>query len=169
MNSIKLAQPVVRIERTISATPHAVYRAWLDPDMVRRWLAPGDLTVQRVEIDERKGGHYRIWHADSDLDIGGFDCELLELVPDQRIVFRWVFVGPERSSGPSFDSRLTITLRAAPGDATILTLVHERLEALAAGMPQVAENVGRGWELVIEKFCAIVGRSRDGRAGATLS
>jgi uncharacterized protein YndB with AHSA1/START domain len=152
MNSIKVAQPVVRLERTIPAPPHVVYRAWLEPDIVRRWLAPGGLTVKRVEIDAREGGHYRIWQAESDSDVGGFDCELLELVPDQRIVFRWAFVGPERNSGPTFDSLLTITLRAAPGDATTLTLVHERLEALAAGMPRVAENVGRGWELVIEKF-----------------
>jgi hypothetical protein len=38
------------------------------------------LEVKRVEIDERVGGHYRVWQADSDSDVGGFDCELLELV-----------------------------------------------------------------------------------------
>lgn len=38
---------------------------------------------------ERAGGHYRIWQADpSGSTAGGSDCELAELVPAQRIVFR---------------------------------------------------------------------------------
>ena len=90
---------VVRLERLIPAAPHQVYRAWLDPDLLQRWLAPGGLEVRRVEIDERVGGHYRVWQAASGSDVGGFDCELLELVPDQRIVFRWGFAGPARSDG----------------------------------------------------------------------
>ncbi|HEX8033630.1 MAG TPA: SRPBCC domain-containing protein [Ktedonobacterales bacterium] len=148
---------VVRLERAIPAPPHKVYRAWLDPDLLRRWLAPGGLEVTRVEIDERVGGHYRVWQADSGSDVGGFDCELLELVPDQRIVYRWGFVGPERRDGPAYDSLLTITLRETPKGATLLTLVHERLEELAAAMPHVAENVEPGWDLVLEKLTATVG------------
>lgn len=148
---------VVRLERTIPAPPYRVYRAWLEPTLLRRWLAPGGQEVKRVEIDERVGGHYRVWLADSDSDVGGFDCELLELVPDQRLVFRWGFVGPERTDGPVYDSLLTITLCEALGGVTALTLVHERLEELAAAMPSVAENVGPGWELVLEKLTATIG------------
>jgi len=152
-------QTVVRLERVIPAPPHSVYRSWLEPDLLRRWLAPGGLEVKRVEIDERVGGRYRVWHADSGSDVGGFDCELLELVPDRRIVFRWGFVGPESGDGPAYDSLLTITLREAPGGATALTLVHERLEELAAAMPGVAESVGPGWELALEKLAAVVGEA----------
>ena len=156
----KAERAVVRLERTIPASPREVYRAWLEPDLLRRWLAPGSLEVKRVEIDERVGGHYRIWHADSDSDVGGFDCEVLELVPDQRIVFRWGFVGPARTDGPVYDSLLTITLREAPEGATALTLVHERLEELAAAMPQVAKNVRLGWELVLEKLTVTIAAVR---------
>jgi uncharacterized protein YndB with AHSA1/START domain len=149
-------EAVVRLERTIAAPPHRVYRSWLEPDLLRRWLAPGDLTVTRVEVDERVGGHYRIWHGDAGQDVGGFECELLELVPDQRIVLRWGFVGPDRLDGPTYDSLLTITLREAPGGGTTLTLVHERLDALRAAMPDVADNVGRGWEMALEKLAATI-------------
>lgn len=148
---------VVRIERTIPAPPGRVYRAWLDPGLLRRWLAPGGLAVTRAEVDERPGGRYRIWQADSGSDAGGFDCELLELVPDQRLVFRWGFVGPDRNDGPVYDSLLTITLREEPGGATALTLVHEHLGELAAAMPQVAENVGPGWKDVLGKLATMIG------------
>ena len=147
---------VVRLERLIPAPPHRVYRAWLDPSLVRRWMAPGEFSVTRAEIDERVGGAYRVWQADAGGSAGGFECELLELVPDQRIVFRWGFAGPERTDGPVFDSRLTITLRQAQEDSTMLTLVHEHLDALSAAMPYVAQNVGPGWELVLDKLAATV-------------
>jgi uncharacterized protein YndB with AHSA1/START domain len=151
---VTAAPPVVRLGRTISAGPDKVYRAWLEPEFVRRWLAPGDVEVSGAEIDERVGGHYRIWQTDSGADVGGFDSELLELEPDQRIVFRWGFIGPKASKGPSYDSRLTITFGEAPGGFTALTLVHDQLEALAAAMPDVAKNVGPGWELVLDKLDA---------------
>jgi uncharacterized protein YndB with AHSA1/START domain len=150
----------VRLERTIPAPPGQVYRAWLDPELLARWMAPGTYAVTRAEVDERVGGHYRIWHADpSGTEVGGFDCELAELVPGQRIVFRWGFVGPERRDGATFDSLLTVTLREAPGGGTVLTLVHERLDDLAAALPEVAENVGPGWQDVLGKLAASWGRT----------
>ncbi len=152
----KARQSAVKLERIIPAPPHAVYRAWLDPDLLRRWLAPG-LEVKRIEVDERVGGYFRVWHARSGLDAGGFDCEILELVPDRRLVFRWGFVGPERREGPAYDSRLTIALREAPDGKTALTLVHERLDELAAAMPDVADDVEGGWELVLQQLTGLLG------------
>jgi uncharacterized protein YndB with AHSA1/START domain len=139
----------VHLQRTIPAEPAQVYRAWLDPALLRQWMAPGGLTVTRAEVDERAGGRFRIWQADGDRDAGGFDAELLELIPDRKLVFRWGFVGPARDAGPTFDSLLTITFAAASG-GTLLTLVHERLDALAAAMPEVAEQVAAGWELALD-------------------
>ena len=141
----------VRIEHHIAAAPHTVYRAWLEPGLVRRWMAPGEQEVTRVEIEERPGGAWRTWKADNGVIVGGFDSELLELVPDQRLVFRWGFIGPHRRRGPSFDTRLTVTLRPESAGTT-LTLVHERLAELAAAMPDIAANVGPGWQATLAKL-----------------
>jgi uncharacterized protein YndB with AHSA1/START domain len=150
----------VRIERTIPASPAQVYRAWLDPELLTRWMAPGSYAITRAEVDERVGGHFRVWQADpSGTPAGGFDCELTELVPDQRIVFRWGFVGPQGRDGATFDSLLTVTLRGAPDGGTALTLVHERLEDLAAALPGVARNVGPGWEDALGKLADALGRA----------
>lgn len=154
-------QPAVRLERTIPASPAQVYRAWLDPELLVRWMAPGAYAVTRAEVDERIGGHFRIWHADpTGTAGGGFDGELAELVPGQRIAFRWGFVGPQRRHGAAFDSLLTVTLREAPDGGTVLTLVHERLGDLAAALPGVARNVGPGWEDALGKLAGVVGRDR---------
>jgi uncharacterized protein YndB with AHSA1/START domain len=153
--------PAVRLERTIPASPAQVYRAWLDPGLLARWMAPGTYAISRAEVDERAGGHVRIWQADpSGTAAGGFDAELAELVPDQRLMFRWGFVGPQRRDGAAYDSLLTVTLREAPDGGTALTLVHERLDDLAAALPGVARNVGPGWEDMLRKLAAVVGTDR---------
>jgi uncharacterized protein YndB with AHSA1/START domain len=158
------AQPAVRLERVIPAPPHEVYRAWLEPALLRQWMAPG-FDVSRAEVDARVGGRFRIWHADHGVEMGGFECEILELVPDERLVFRWGFVGPERTAGPVHDSRLTITLKPAKGDATALVLLHERLDDLAAAMPGTLEKVKTGWTLVLEKLALALEADRP-RANA---
>jgi uncharacterized protein YndB with AHSA1/START domain len=147
--------PAVRRERTLAAPPAAVYRAWLDPQILQHWLAPGGLKLDRAEVDERVGGRYRIWHSRSGDPAGGFEAELVELVQDERIVFRWGFVGPDRDAGPRYDSLLTVTLRPVPG-GTRLVLVHERLDSLAADLPAVAAQVGGGWDSVLDQLPAAV-------------
>ena len=154
----------VRVERVITAPPREVYRAWLDTGLLQRWLAPGGITVRLAETDASVGGHFRIWHVESGAEVGGFDCQIVELVPETRIVFRWGFVGPERTAGPIFDSVVTVTLRPARRGATKLTLLHERLEDLAAAMPHIARNVLVGWELVLEKLTVTVAAGRAATA-----
>jgi uncharacterized protein YndB with AHSA1/START domain len=154
--------PAVRLERTIPASPAQVYRAWFDPGLLVRWMAPAAYAVTRAEADERAGGHVRIWHADpSGTAAGGYDGELAELVPGQRMVFNWGFVGPQRRDGAAFDSLLTVTLHQAPDGGTVLTLVHERLDDLAAALPGVARNVGPGWEDALGKLAKVVTGDAD--------
>jgi uncharacterized protein YndB with AHSA1/START domain len=151
----------VRLQRTIPAPPDRVYRAWLDPEVVRKWFAPASLFVTKVDIDERVGGHHRIWQEGPEGEGGGFDSDLVELVPGRRIVFRWRFVGPERVADPTHDSILTVTFDDAPGGGTALTLVHERLEALHAAIPFIVENAEEGWVQALDKLASTLAPQPD--------
>jgi uncharacterized protein YndB with AHSA1/START domain len=141
----------VRLQRVIPAEPAQVYRAWLDPDLLARWMIPGDPTAVRAEVDERTGGHYRIFHPDG----SGFDAELLELDEDRRLVFAWGFVGPDRRQGPVYDSRLTVTFAATGDGHTLLTLVHDKLDALRAALPRVADQVEAGWARALDNLMEV--------------
>jgi uncharacterized protein YndB with AHSA1/START domain len=152
--------PAVQLERIIPASPAEVYDAWLDPDTLRLWLAPGGIQISKAEVDRRVGGHYRIWHSAGGSSAGGFECKITELIPNQRIVFRWGFVGPERTNGPVYDSILTIHFEPAPQGMTRLTLVHERLEELALALPHVADQVKGGWESVLAKLAVMFSSHR---------
>jgi uncharacterized protein YndB with AHSA1/START domain len=152
--------PAVQIERIIPAPPTDVYNAWLDRETLRLWLAPGGIQISKAEVDRRVGGRYQIWHTANGSNAGGFECEITELIPDQRIVFRWGFVGPARTDGPVFDSLLTIRLEKLSSDETRLILTHERLDGLAAALPHVAEQVEGGWESVLTKLAAVFQSNR---------
>lgn len=141
----------VRLTRKLGAPPERVYRAWLDPELLKQWLAPGAMSAPRAEVEERPGGRFAVWHADEGGATGGIEAEILELVPNERIVLRHYFVGPEREADPGMESRLTVSLREVDA-GTELTLVHERLEGLRDRMPGVAEQVEAGWGSVLDKL-----------------
>jgi hypothetical protein len=47
------------------------------------------------------------------------------------------------------------------GGGTHLTLVHERLDDLAAARPDVAEQVGAGWDFVLTGLAAVLASSPE--------
>jgi uncharacterized protein YndB with AHSA1/START domain len=146
----------VRLERTLPASTHAVYRAWLDPEMVGRWMAPGGRTVDKVEIDERPGGAYRTWQSEGGTIVGGFDSKIERLEPDRRLDLAWGFVGPDGRAGPSFDTLLSIELRPLGPHQASLVLTHDDLDELGRAMPEVACNVAAGWDDAIDKLAALL-------------
>jgi len=109
-----------------------------------------------------RGGRWSSWKADkSGTIVGGFDSELLELAEDERLAFRWGFIGPEGREGPSFDTLLTVTLRPDP-NGTVLNLVHEQLDELAAAMPHIANAVESGWKAFLDNLARVLA-STNGR------
>jgi uncharacterized protein YndB with AHSA1/START domain len=154
MNDALAPAKAVLIERTIAAPAERLYRAWLEPEIIKQWMEPGSFSVSRAEVEPVVGGKYRIWHAIDGDDHGGFESEIRELVPNEKIVFAWGFVGPDRD-GPVYDSELTVTFEENQQGETRLTLTHERLDALRAAMPEGAANVGIGWEMVLDKLQAL--------------
>ncbi|TXN05668.1 MULTISPECIES: SRPBCC domain-containing protein [unclassified Methylobacterium] len=48
------------LTRSIAASPASLYRAWTEPDLLKRWFAPAPFTVSEAETDLRTGGATRI-------------------------------------------------------------------------------------------------------------
>jgi uncharacterized protein YndB with AHSA1/START domain len=141
-----MAYPAARVQRTLPFPRERVYRAWLDPDTMVRWFVDPSFTDGRAEVDERVGGHYRIFQVDPEGELtGGNESRIVELVPNERIVISWRFAGPDRQKDLSPVSRLTVTFSEPRPGETELTVVHEQLDELAAAMPQVAGHVQQGW------------------------
>src|SRR5581483_6251892 len=76
----------IRLHRVLRATPERVYRAFIDPDAMAKWLPPNGFTGKVHSMDARVGGSYKM--SFTNFSTGGshsFGGEYLELVPYERI------------------------------------------------------------------------------------
>jgi uncharacterized protein YndB with AHSA1/START domain len=76
----------VRLHRVLRSTPERIYRAFLNPDAMAKWLPPNGFTGRVHQLDAKVGGTYKM--SFTNLTTGqshSFGGEYLELVPNERI------------------------------------------------------------------------------------
>jgi uncharacterized protein YndB with AHSA1/START domain len=85
------ADDQILITREFDAPRHLVFRAWTEPDLIRRWWHANRGEIKSVEVDLRVGGTWRyVMVADGDVEVA-FHGEFLEIVPDERVVHTEVY------------------------------------------------------------------------------
>jgi len=136
----------VALDRVIAAPRAKVYRAWLDPEVLARWMGPHDFSVVVATVDERVGGEHFVEMIDADGSTHTFVSVIEELVPDERIVMTFRF-HPE-----SADTLLTLTFSDAEAGGTRLRLEHERITDEGA---LTGSNVNEGWSQTLTKLQAL--------------
>ena len=76
----------VRLHRVLRATPERIYRAFLDPDAMAKWLPPYGFTGKVHHLDAKVGGTYKMSFTNfTTRQSHSFGGEYLELVPNERI------------------------------------------------------------------------------------
>ena len=112
---------VVRLHRVLRAPPERVYRAFLDPDAMAKWLPPHGYTGKVHHMDARVGGSHRMsftnFSTGSSYSFGG---RYVELTPHETIRYTDQFDDP----GLPGEMQVTISL-AAVACGTELTITQE--------------------------------------------
>jgi uncharacterized protein YndB with AHSA1/START domain len=127
----------VRLHRVLRATPERVYRAFLDPDAMVKWLPPHGFTGKIHEMDARVGGGYRMSFTNfSTGKSHSFGGKYIELTPNVRIRYTDQFDDPNLPG----EMHVTISLQKV-ACGTELTVVQE-------GVPSVIplEFCYLGWQ-----------------------
>jgi uncharacterized protein YndB with AHSA1/START domain len=76
----------VRLHRVLRAAPEKVYRAFLDPDAMVKWLPPHGFTGKVHHLEAKVGGTFKMSFTNFSTGVGhSFGGRYLELVPDERI------------------------------------------------------------------------------------
>ena len=138
------------VERAFDAPRRAVFAAYTQPDLLRRWFGPHGFTLTECEIDLRVGGHWRYVVRGPSLN-GTDRNEMIlqgyyrEVEPPELLVTTQVFGDEYIADNASIASArfeehdgrttLTISVRYATG--------AERDEMATSGM---AEGMGQGYE-----------------------
>jgi uncharacterized protein YndB with AHSA1/START domain len=144
MEDSKLAEkPSLKIARSYAAAPEKVWRAWTDPQAIKRWWGPSaNHLVSLAQLDVRVGGRFRIVFGGPQ----GTDHEVQgvyrQVVPNRRLVFTWTWP----NSTPERESLVTIVFKAA-GSGTELDFRHEQFFDEAA-----RDGHNRGWSEAFVKL-----------------
>lgn len=145
-----------RVSRLINAPLAWVYRALVDPEIVRQWLPPGSARIEIDEFDARPGGAIdmtlifdsaegvrRKRTENTDVVRGQF----LVLETDRRVSQSYIF----DSADPAFAGVMTMTWVLEPSGAG--TQVTVTAEDVPMGIS--AEDHEKGMSLSLEKLAAL--------------
>lgn len=127
----------IKLHRVLKSTADRVYRAFLHPDALAKWLPPHGFYGTVHEMDARVGGKYRM--SFTNFTTGGshaFGGEYLELEPGRKLRYSAQFDDPNLPG----QMQTTITLR----DVFCGVEMHVVQEGVPAVIP--AEACYLGWQ-----------------------
>jgi uncharacterized protein YndB with AHSA1/START domain len=138
----------VKVTRSFRAPRALVYRAYTEPEVVRRWLlGPPGWSMPVCEMDVRVGGGFRWrWRSDADGSEFGFAGTFREVQPSSKIVHTETY-DPGTVGGvyPEEGAIVTVTFTENGGVTTVTTLIdfgskEARDNAVATGMTDGMEQ-----------------------------
>lgn len=132
-----MATNTIRLHRVLRATPDRVYRAFLDPDAMAKWLPPNGFTGKVHHLDAKVGGSYKMSFTNFSTGTShSFGGEYLELTPHERIRYTDKFDDPNLPG----EMQTTIELK----QVSVGTEVNIVQEGVPAVIP--AEACYLGWQ-----------------------
>ena len=127
----------IRIHRVLRAEPEKVYRAFLNPEAMAKWLPPNGFTGKVHQMDAKVGGNYKMSFTNfSSGKSHSFGGEYLELVPNERL--RYV----DRFDNPGLPGEMTVTVNLKK------VSVGTEIKIVQEGIPDAipAEACHLGWQ-----------------------
>ncbi len=137
----------VRLHRVLRATPERVYRAFLEPDALAKWLPPYGFTCQVHHMDAKVGGGHKMSFRNfSTGHSHSFGGEYLELLPFEKIRYTDRFDDPNLPG----EMQVTVSLRQV-ACGTELSIVQEGISELIP-----VEMCYLGWQESLAQLVKLV-------------
>lgn len=137
----------VRLHRVLATRPEKIYRAFLEPDALAKWLPPNGFTCTVHQLEGKVGGSFRMSFRNFTTGAGhSFGGKYLELVPGELVRYTDCFEDPNLPG----EIRVTVTLRKV-SVGTEVTIVQE-------GLPDVipVEACYLGWQESLRNLSRLV-------------
>ncbi len=115
----------IRLHRVLRATPERIYRAFLDPDAMTKWLPPNGFTGKVHHLEAKVGGTFKMSFTNfTTRSSHSFGGEYRELTPNECIRYTEKFDNPE----PPGEMQMTLNLKPV-SCGTELSIVQTGLPA----------------------------------------
>jgi len=116
----------VQLHRVLRTTPERLYRAFIDPDAMVKWLPPNGFTGKIHHMEPRVGGSFKMSFTNFTTgNSHSFGGTYQELVPNERLRYTDRFDDPNLPG----EMQVTIILKPVPSGTEI--------QVSQAGIPEV--------------------------------
>ena len=142
-----MSSRTVHLHRVLRTKPEKVYRAFLEPDAMAKWLPPHGFTCKVHHMEAAVGGRFRMSFNNFSTGNGhSFSGEYLQLVPNELIRYT------DKFDDPNLPGTLQVTVSLKQVSCgTELTVVQE-------GIPEAIplEMCYLGWQESLLQLAALV-------------
>lgn len=142
-----MSDHTVRLHRVLRAKPEKVYRAFLEPGAMAKWIPPYGFTCTVHHMDARVGGTFKMsFHNFTSGHGHSFGGEYLELVPHERIRYT------DKFDDPNLPGVIDVTVILKP------VLCGTELSISQSGIPEVIplEMCYLGWQESLAQLATLV-------------
>jgi len=141
------AQTTLQLTRTFAAPRGKVFRAWTDPEEVKRWFHPPGYETPSAEIDLRVGGRYRLGMRKlPDGEVFYLSGTYREVRRPERLVYTWQW-----EAEPELGDTLVTVQFHDRGGSTEVVLTHELFPTEKA-----RQEHERGWSGGLDNLAKIL-------------
>jgi uncharacterized protein YndB with AHSA1/START domain len=147
--ALKPATQDIVVDEIFPHAPEAIWKTLTTGDLIGRWL------MEPTGFEPVQGTRFTFRTTPAGAWDGTIRCQVLEVVPNQRLVYSWQ--GGDESNvgyGSQLDTVVTWTLSPVDG-GTRLRLVHSGF--LVPKNASALQTMGEGWKKVVRNVGDITG------------
>lgn len=142
-----MSDHTVQLHRVLRAKPEKIYRAFLEPGAISKWIPPYGFTCTVHQMDPRVGGTFKMsFHNFTSGNGHSFGGEYLELIPGERIRYT------DKFDDPNLPGTMEVTVNLKP------VLCGTELSISQSGIPEVIplEMCYLGWQESLAQLATLV-------------
>jgi uncharacterized protein YndB with AHSA1/START domain len=137
----------VRLHRVLATKPDKVYRAFIEPDAMAKWLPPNGFTCTVHQFDAKVGGAFKMSFRNFTTGAShSFGGTYLELAPGERVRYTDTF------DDPNLPGEMQVTVALKP--VTVGTDVNIVQEDIPDAIP--VEACYLGWQESLRNLARLV-------------
>ena len=135
----------LQFRKLVRAPRERVFAAWTNPELLKKWWGPGEVTCPEAHVDLQPGGKYRLANLQPDGQTIWISGTFEEVSPPEKLVYDW------NVEAMGVVATLVTVEFIEHVEGTELVLTHERFAA-----PPVRDMHLQGWGGCIEKLSRLL-------------
>jgi uncharacterized protein YndB with AHSA1/START domain len=138
---------IVRLHRVLRTTPEKIYRAFLEPEALAKWIPPHGFTCTVNHLEAKVGGTYKSSFTNfTTKQTHSFGGTYLELVPNKKLRYT------DRFDDPNLPGEIQVTIELKQVSCgTELSILQENIPA---AIP--LEMCYLGWQESLQNLANLV-------------